>query len=916
LKVSVLRLIQFCFIIIFEMPGGKKSNKSPRRLSLSPRGRSSTRDGGGVAAEDNLFRVLANVDEDGTNVDGNTDADERKIADEVEHSDDSTEHVPFDHGGGFPTMAAMQQSNPGGVFIPLTHPNYTSFLKKHLNSPSPGFRLPSDSFTKFLPDAGQQLPRVAAGFQTYVYSGQPPSDSAFTKHQSETLDQLSAFHGFDVTIFANLDIPDDALTSPVIVAVRDLFNDQLKPRIKFLNGNFQTTIIASPDLAVATAGDHSDVGCLLTDLCFDPKADPMVNARHYGRINMPMHRMVKPGFGPYYRRPQGYDPEDYALVYSFNEAQFDPQIQYFRRDSLYQLRELGALNRVLFLFFRGLAARITALKLTWASTFESQLDALEKQSASGTLVDLSILPTFAYFAMKKLNADCFLGALAYKAFLSNFSQSALSVHHKAIGNLYKFHLSGTVPVLNAFTAFETLYEQVKESAVHPQSVVLPHPALAENLIVPVFTAAMVDLAKRAASLSAGHFYGIFKAATDTAVTLWSFDALRKLLSVKSFAELGPIMPSGMVAAAVSDSKSVVSRQRSHTPQPPDTHSRQRSQTPQPPNPPAAAVSAKQSKPRKAPSSKPADAPPLAVQPRSPDVMFKSIPEYVVFVGGLFFARCDSAGDKVTIPKQVYHDLPVDTRNAFKLLKPFSFVDIDGSTVHPAPAVSHLSGKKQHFSQRQPKPPNMPVKSAPVLAATSVGSSPHNASSASEPPPPPGLMVGYDPRFGSAPFEQRQLMHVPFGPQAVPYGAPMASTMPFLPPDSTRPVAYSAPPDPYALSRAPVPFPHSQAFFASPAQHQSSQFSVPVRTNYFDVSGGGYSRVPSGGYQDVSGGGYPRAPSGGYQDVSGGGYPRAPSGGYQDASGSYQGSSPPPSQQSSHSGKMLLGDGRVGRDTWC
>ena len=162
------------------------------------------------------------------------------------------------------------------------------------------------------------------------------------------------------------------------------------------------------------------------------------------------------------------------------------------------------------------------------------------------------------------------------------------------------------------------------------------------------------------------------------------------------------------------------------------------------------------------------------------------------------------------------------------------------------------------------------------------------------------MVGYDPRFGSAPFEQRQLMHVPFGSQAVPYGAPMASTMPFLPPDSTRPGAYSAPLDPYASSRAPVLFPHSQAFFASPAQHQSSQFSVPVRTNYFDVSGGGYSRVPSSGYQDVSGGGYPRAPSGGYQD----------------ASGSYQGSSPPPSQQSSHSGKMLLGDGRVGRDTWC
>ena len=64
------------------MPGGKKSNKSPRRLSLSPRGRSSSRYGGGVAAEDIFFRVLANVDEDGTNVDGNTNTDEGKTADE------------------------------------------------------------------------------------------------------------------------------------------------------------------------------------------------------------------------------------------------------------------------------------------------------------------------------------------------------------------------------------------------------------------------------------------------------------------------------------------------------------------------------------------------------------------------------------------------------------------------------------------------------------------------------------------------------------------------------------------------------------------------------------------------------------------------------------------------------------------
>jgi hypothetical protein len=109
---------------------------------------------------------------------------------------------------------------------------------------------------------------------------------------------LLDIYGFDVTLFANLIIPDDALTSSVIVAIRDMFNAQLRPRIKFLTGNFQSTIIATPDLAVATAGDHTDVGCLLTDLCFDSKADPMVTARHYGRINLPMNNMVKPGFGP------------------------------------------------------------------------------------------------------------------------------------------------------------------------------------------------------------------------------------------------------------------------------------------------------------------------------------------------------------------------------------------------------------------------------------------------------------------------------------------------------------------------------------------------------------------------------------------------------------------------------------------
>ena len=181
-------------------------------------------------------------------------AAEGKSDDDTDHSHDPVEPaeapvtaaVPIGHGGtNAPTMAEMQQADPGGVFIPLTHRNYSSFLKRHLQAQSSGLRLPSNSFTWFLPSDGQLLSREAAGLQTYVYSGQPPSDTAFTKIQSDILDQLSAIHGFDVHLFANLVIPEDALTSPVVVAVRDLFNEQMKSRVKYLRGNFQSTINAS-----------------------------------------------------------------------------------------------------------------------------------------------------------------------------------------------------------------------------------------------------------------------------------------------------------------------------------------------------------------------------------------------------------------------------------------------------------------------------------------------------------------------------------------------------------------------------------------------------------------------------------------------------------------------------------------------
>ena len=145
-----------------------QGNSQISKKALSPRGRTTSRlpypvarvSLFGTAAEGNIFSLLANAAE------GKSDVD-------IDPSDDPTEPataVPIGHGGTLaPTMAAIQQANPGGVFILLTHPNYSSFLKRHFIAPS-GFRLPIYSFIWFRPPDGQLLSCGAAGLQTYVYS--------------------------------------------------------------------------------------------------------------------------------------------------------------------------------------------------------------------------------------------------------------------------------------------------------------------------------------------------------------------------------------------------------------------------------------------------------------------------------------------------------------------------------------------------------------------------------------------------------------------------------------------------------------------------------------------------------------------------------------------------------------------------
>jgi len=248
-------------------------------------------------------------------------------------------------------------------------------------------------------------------------------------------------------------------------------------------------------------------------------------------------------------------------------------------------------------------------------------------------------------------------------------------------------------------------------------------------------------------------------------------------------------------------------------------------------------------------------------------MFKALPEYVVFYGGTFYARCDTAGDKVTIPKDVFTALPSDTRLAFKKLSPFSYFDSSGQSAQPALAPPAPPVKKPPKQQQKPKPDK--PKSATVLAATSVGSSTQIAGSVPEAASPPsGSAMGYDPRFLAHYPHGHHPMYAPppYGPSFVPYGAPLAPPVHFNPPAQQQPVVFGAPPDPYASYRAPVQFQNSsQAFFAAPVQHQLGQHSVAaVRPGTSDGSGG------SGG--------------------SGGGY---------------QGSSSPSQQQFSRSGKQLL-----------
>jgi hypothetical protein len=89
---------------------------------------------------------------------------------------------------------------------------------------------------------------------------------------------------------------------------------------------------------------------------------------------------------------------------------------------------------------------------TWASTYATQLEHLGKMYTDNTLDDLSVLPTFAYLAMKSHSCDCSRGALGLQLLLSQLSTLPLPSHSADIAWLYSLQLDGHVPVLEELAA--------------------------------------------------------------------------------------------------------------------------------------------------------------------------------------------------------------------------------------------------------------------------------------------------------------------------------------------------------------------------------------------------------------------------------------------------------------------------------
>ena len=145
--------------------------------------------------------------------------------------------------------------------------------------------------------------------------------------------------------------------------------------------------------------------------------------------------------GPFFRNPALFDPDRHAQVLAFNRSQFDSTVTYYGRDVLFAFRVFSEGQRLFFKFLQKFAEYAKMQNRTWASTYITQLQQLGKEYTDNTLVDLSVLPTFAYLSMKSHSCDFSRGALAFQLLLSRFSSLPLVSHHAGISWLYSLHSS-------------------------------------------------------------------------------------------------------------------------------------------------------------------------------------------------------------------------------------------------------------------------------------------------------------------------------------------------------------------------------------------------------------------------------------------------------------------------------------------
>ena len=718
----------------------------------------------------------------------------------------------------------------------------------------------SEQLLPYIPADDGSLLREALGFQNYVDPGRPVTDTAFTTQMETVLSQLRQRQDFDVNIFHVVSVPEDGLNAQHIITLFALFDKLLMGISNSCGLNAAAICKASPDLLVQSAAGSSDslgIGCIFTDPRHIPTADQFSQSRFYGASTMPMTALKQAhGSGPFYRYPPGFDATRHAQVLAFNESQFDFSKHYYSRDVLYSFRVFSEVQRLFFTFLQRFADYAKMQGRSLATVYAAQLEELGKAYTENTLVDHSVLPTFAYLAMKSLSCDFSRGALAFQLLLSHFSTLPLVSHHSEISWLYALRLEGDRHVLEELTAYQKQWELIRDSSVNPDDPFTPHPAVAEFLAVSVFLCSLRDLIKRASVTQerAANLMTV-RQLSKTCESIRTFSAIRAEIAKIPVAELGPLFPvPGLLAqatppAGVSSTSAISSGNVLAATVSSGTSLAATSSS----------ASRKQSS-KKSPKVPVVTAATLPASPRSPSQMFSGLREYVQKHNGTYFALYDeSTGNRKMIPRDQFKALPDDTRAALLQLK-----------ILPRKAAEADAPKKA-------APPKKPDKSRKTqeqtaMLATSVGQFSHVPAAAQ-------YAFG-DPRHGFVPvYDQRQ--HV------------LAAQYATMPPSSVPPV--------YQYGMQSLPAPRVQAEVLAVGHQGLPGYGDTSRVPFYagpqpqlHNSGGGY-QVHGVGVSS----GIPQ-PGGSSSNYQGGG------GGYQGASSFFSAYAPqsPPVQQQARSAKML------------